>query len=390
MALLGKQCWGSAEETQPYDNDGTLLYAAASPLQPNVGERVEQAEVVCDAVTKEQHEQSITTEQPSDDVHMASPPSDPKDVPMEVVEPPKSDTLASPPVLKGCLAKNFKCPVVILEHDVRVIMGTGFTKEVAEEALVKARGDLPSALGALIRERYDLKPHAKAAMTKPAAAAAAAAEPRSPLPTEIVDKVEPVSRQEQQKLRDELRGTQDEEPEEDEEANCEDEKPKRKPRAKAKAKAKAQGKAKPGRKPKAKAQPKAKGRGRPKKSPSAGTQEQEPGKDAKSPTTSKHSGKQSEPKRKRKGDAAPAAPVPKSSKRGRTKKGAEQSVKEKSTFAKRFLPKTEPQRSVWVAASKAYEGIKHKLKAPSQLEDWCYYRKPCSTLMESYQDYNRF
>jgi hypothetical protein len=28
-------------------------------------------------------------------------------------------------VLPGCLDKNFKCPVVMLEHDVRVIMATG-------------------------------------------------------------------------------------------------------------------------------------------------------------------------------------------------------------------------------------------------------------------------
>ena len=390
MALLGKQCWGGAEETQPYDNDCTLLYAAASPLQPNVGGSVKEA-VVPDVVTKEQHQHSISTEQPSEDVHMTSQASDPKDVPMDVEEPPKPDTLSSPPVLEGCLDKNFKCPVVILEHDVRVIMSTGFTKEDAEEALVKARGHLPNALGALIRERYDLKPTTKAAMTKPAAATTAAAaeakvEPRSPLPTEIIEPVAPVSRQEQQKLRDELKGQEEEEQEMDDDANDEDEKPK-KPRAKAKAKAKAKarGKAKPGRKAKAKAQPKAKARGRPRKSPSAGTeeQEQEPGKDVKSPTTSKNPGKQSGPKRKRKDDTAPAAPVPKSSKGNPKKKTAEKSVKEKSTFARRFLPKTEPQRSVGVAASKVYEGIKHKLKAPSKLEDWCYDYKPCCTFRKT-------
>ena len=43
--------------------------------------------------------------------------------------------------------------------------------------------------------------------------------------------------------------------------------------------------------------------------------------------------------------------------------------REKATFAGRYLPKTPLLRSVWVAARKAFDGIKEELNTASKKED---------------------
>lgn len=129
VALLGKKCWGSAEETQPYDHDATLRYvpAEASPCSTHGGEAVHVAYPPSPPVPKvPQEEDTRNKSQEHDDRTTETPfptEPDPKDAMDDLqgkqLEPP------TPPVLPGCLDKNFKCPVVMLEHDVRVIMATG-------------------------------------------------------------------------------------------------------------------------------------------------------------------------------------------------------------------------------------------------------------------------
>ena len=55
------------------------------------------------------------------------------------------------PVLPGCLERNFKCPVSILQQDVDTFALMGYTTQAAEEALVKSRGELDGAVEALLR-----------------------------------------------------------------------------------------------------------------------------------------------------------------------------------------------------------------------------------------------
>ena len=226
------RCWArsvgaAAEETQPYDHDATLRYvpAEASPCSTHGGEAVHVAYPPSPPVPKvPQEEDTRNKSQEHDDRTTETPfPTEPEpkdamdDLQGKQLEPP------TPPVLPGCLDKNFKCPVVMLEHDVRVMMATGFTKEMAEEALVKARGSLPEAMGLLIRARYGIpkppKPDTKELQNRPEQKVEttmepkaehkveAKGEPTSPSPMDIVAAASPVTRRDQREFRGTTEGS---------------------------------------------------------------------------------------------------------------------------------------------------------------------------------------
>ena len=384
VALLGKKCWGSAEETQPYDHDATLRYvpAEASPCRTHGGEAVHVAYPPSPPVPKvPQEEDTRNKSQEHDDRTTETPfptEPDPKDAMDDLqgkqLEPP------TPPVLPGCLDKNFKCPVVMLEHDVRVIMATGFTKEMAEEALVKARGSLPEAMGLLIRARYGIpkphKPDTKELQNRPEQKVEttmepkaepkveAKGEPTSPSPMDIVAAASPVTRRDQREFREQLKAVGSEE-EGEEGDDDEEEKPTRKTRVKSKAKAQAKAKAKAKAKGKTKKKADDNGvRGKGAKGKGANSSKEPKGPSKKPATKSKgkdHKEPDSSPKTRKlnNGKKTPVEP----------KVSADTGKREKATFAGRYIPKTQPLRSVWVAARKAFVGIKGELKAASKKED---------------------
>ena len=385
VALLGKKCWGSAEETQPYDHDATLRYvpAEASPPEPHAGEAVDDVVYPPSPPVPKvpQEEDTRKRSQQNDDSTLETPfPTEPD--PKDSMDDPqgKQPEPPTPPVLPGCLDKNFKCPVVILEHDVRVIMATGFTKEMAEQALVKAKGSLPEAMGLLIRSRYGIptlpkadtkelqnKPDPKVEPTmepKVEHEVEAKGEPTSPSPMDIVGEASPVTRQRQREFREQMKAAGAEEESEEGDAE-EEEKQTRRTRGKGKAKAKAKGKGKAAKTKKGKADNGVRGKG-------AGKGKRKGANSSKAP---KNSPKKSASKSKGKDDKEPES-GPKTRKLNNGKKtpvepkvSADTGKREKATFAGRYLPKTEPLRSVWVAARKAFENIKGELKTASRKED---------------------
>ena len=260
-----------------------------------------------------------------------------------IQEPLQAEEIPKSPVLPGCLDKNFKCPVVIMEQHVQAITECGFSKEVAEEALVKHRGSLPQALGSLVRSRYGPPPPSNLGGPN-ASQPPASPKASSPSPSDLVGDVAAVSRREQQKLRDDMKGENDDEEDEGEGNEDEEEKPKttrKRPAAKAKPKAKAKGKAR------AKAKAKSKS------------------------TKGKKTTNKSEDDAKKPGNKAkePASDKAKVSKRGRKAKEVDTDNGEKATFARRYIPKSEPLRSLWQAARKVWEDIKGEMKCPSKQED---------------------
>ncbi len=258
VALLGQKCWGGpssdAEETQAFEATQTF---------EKIRETVKE---LSEARQTEKHYKAELDEFELmvQNARADAPPS--QVVEIDPLEPQSNhkgdtnhgedlhDTVAEPldeeknatyylPVLPGCLDKNFKCPVSILQQDVDTLVSMGYTTEAAAEALVKSRGELDGAVEALLRSpnQRDENVEVSSPVVK---------SPTSPSAADLVNGVEAISRAEQQELKDEMKGNEnDNEEDEEEEANHRE--TKKRPKAKAKGNAKTS-------KPKAKAKSKAK------------------------------------------------------------------------------------------------------------------------------------
>ena len=279
--------------------------------------------------------------------------------------------LAGPPVLAGCLDKNFKCPQVVLVDDINTLVAMGLTEQQAEDALAYARGRLSHAINSYLEKGV---PSPK--VSSPCA--------RSPTASELMADAEPVSRAEQAEARQEIQNKCDDAEEGEHEED--DEKPviKKKPRGKAKAKAKA----------------KAKGRAKAKSKPSGGSAKEKPApkkrgrkpKESEEKTTpgNNDEAKESKSKKAKVEDAGDTKKAPRTRKAKAEESTENQGGKkkqqkvietptenEKKCFAKRYIPKSEPLRSLWIAARSSFEGIKDKFTSSSKLEDWEYHKESC-------------
>ena len=216
MALLGLNCWGGPsnpnDETQQFES----TQAAFEIIRERLNEKDARGEMkdfvgpVPQLVRKEPL-QSQPSELPADPVDDAEvePLKEPCEEldPIEEVRDPNDDSVHSLPVLPGCLDKNFKCPVSILQHDVDRIVSMGYTTEDAETALVNSRGKLDDAVESLLRPNHQKDVEVS---SRP--------DPASPSAADLVRGVEAVSRTQQQELKDGIKGNESENEEEEDEA----------------------------------------------------------------------------------------------------------------------------------------------------------------------------
>ena len=406
MALLGKKCWvGPNDDTQPYEaaqaalafqefsatvRETSILRHTAQNLETLDGENQGQ-EVKMEKLEIEEKGENTASPIPADVSKEApkSPNIQDEEIKAEDEEQEEDqnnrDVLVAPPLLPGCLDKNFKCPVTILVHDIEVIMAMGFTEEDATDALVAGRGKLGDAVERLVRSTS----HKESELDDGKMTA-------SPSALDLVSVAPAVTRMEQLELRKELKGN------EDEEENEEEEPPKkRKPGAKSKAKAKAKAKTaktKRGKatKPQAKAKAKAKAKGKKvpkseggneklketnangkKKEDTCTTPEQtsrRKTRNKRNPVTEECDTKNKKARSTKKDKEVVDEPKP-----GRIRKRKHIEDEDETpgvdetgpkTFARRYIPKSEPLRSVWLASRTAFSSIKEKLVAPSKFEDW--------------------
>lgn len=394
VALLGQKCWGGPsgpnDETQQFEATQACemirerLNAEVAGREKNQNDLTEPVP----QLVRQEPLQSQLSELPSDLI------GDSKVEPMnetgeEVVEPieevvkdPNHDeSLRSPPVLPGCLDRNFKCPVSILQHDVDTIVSMGYPTEEAETALVNSRGKLDDAVESLLRSNHQR-------------VAESSSGPPSPSAAELVSRAEPISRAQQQDAKVEIQGngTDSEEDEEEEGQTKQNRKRRNKAKAKVTQKGKGRGRGRGKGKGQAKAKAKAKSKTKEKatkeepvkqektdknrkrkteeKTHATGTKVVRGQKASDKPTTVKKARvgkldqepeKENVPRRRKVKDD-----VSLDAKKSRKSTGTKNDT---VTFARRYLPKLEPLRTVWQCARKAYGEIKGNFKAPSKYED---------------------
>ena len=396
VALLGKKCWAAPnDETQPYEAtqafaDFTATVRETSMFRETVqileGQVVRDQEVMgvsCQQAVKEERHEKI---QEKDEVlkeerHEVKQENNDKEhlenkSPMEVVEDEsiaeevlEEKTLRSPPVLPGTLERNFKCPVPVLVQDVQAIMAMGFSEEMAGDALVASRGKLDAAVESLLRSSSQQEGNEGyiANMTG------------SPSAFDLVSQASAVSRKEQMELREEIKGKEVEEDEDEEEGDNKT-KPKRKPRGRAKAKAKAKAKGKKGKataKAKAKSKKTIEGKSNGSKAEKAKVAKGKKAEKDIAETPEQTSGRKTRKNTRNGKKDLEEDVVPKAGSRKRkaeAKKGEDEDLPTESgpkTFARRYIPKCEPLRSVWLAARNAFDNLKQKKTViPSKLQDW--------------------
>ena len=386
VALLGLNCWGGPskpnDETQQFESTQAFEIIRERLNEKDASGEMKDIVGPVPQLVRKEPLQSQSIESIDDaEVEPVKEPCEELE-PIEEVRDPNDDSVHSLPVLPGCLDKNFKCPVSILQHDVDTIVSMGYTTEDAETALVNSRGKLDDAVESLVRPNHQRDVEVP---SRP--------DPASPSAADLVLGVEAVSRTEQQDLKDGIKGNEsDNEEEEDEAAGKKGRKNGKgnKGRGKAKAKAMKKGTGKGKGKGQAKAKAKAKSKNVKAKNAdqtatrSTRKRKTEQEKDATGtkvargrtasdkPTTVKKARVEKlddEPekekvqgKRKVQDDASVGTKKPRKS---TGKKNGQGTV----TFARRYIPKSEPLRTVWQCARKAYEEIKGNFKSPSTLED---------------------
>ena len=251
VALLGLNCWGGPskpnDETQQFEST-----QAFEIIRERLNEKDASGEMkhIVGPVPQLVRKEPLQSQSIDDaEVEPVKEPCEELE-PIEEVRDPNDDSVHSLPVLPGCLDKNFKCPVSILQHDVDTIVSMGYTTEDAETALVNSRGKLDDAVESLLRPNHQRDVEVP---SRP--------DPASPSAADLVLGVEAVSRTEQQDLKDGIKGNEsDNEEEEDEAAGKKGRKNGKgnKGRGKAKAKAMKKGTGKGKGKGQAKAKAKAK------------------------------------------------------------------------------------------------------------------------------------